>query len=127
MFNNNYDNSLTTDIHLAAWENVLRVTHVAVNRIETYVRAFCSFVFSSDQSDKDYWYVGRACMGRQRPVSRSGRAGQSRRAGCVFYLVIFIYCFLNFLTFVNKIFVGHTVLNISIPFVVFVYGPTCPV
>ena len=54
-------------------------------------------------------------LGCLMPVSRSGRAGQSRKAGCVFYLVIFIYCFLNFLTFVNKIFVGHTVLNISIP------------
>ena len=56
------------------------------------------------------------------PVSRSGRAGQSRRAGCVFYLFIFIYCFLNFLTFVNKIFVGHTVLNISIPIRRSLYG-----
>ena len=60
-------------------------------------------------------YNTRCIWPGPQPGSRSGRGGQSRRAGCVFYLFIFIYCFVNFLTFVNKIFVGHTVLNISIP------------
>ena len=52
------------------------------------------------------------------PVRCHGLEGPASPEGPVvsfIYLFIFIYCFLNFLTFVNKIFVGHTVLNISIP------------